>query len=91
MFSSIFLSVNYFAFAFLLTEPELFFIRWKFLFDGIAWFISIILFYFEWRRRMIQTWLGLRGFWLINAIIYLSKIIIYYIADVKKNKNKNKI
>lgn len=82
MFASIFLSVNYFAFSILLSEKEINFMRWKYLYDGVTWFISITLFYFEWRRRMKQTWPGLRGFWFTNAIIYLTKIITFYVSEV---------
>lgn len=81
MLSNIFLSINNFSFSLSLFN-DIPLLSLSFLFNGITWLISICLLYFEYRRKLDQTWLGLRGFWLINGTIYIIKIICYYLFQV---------
>lgn len=79
--SSIYLSVHKLTTPFLLTTiiGPLGLIS---LLDGFSWIISVLLLYFEYRRRLNHTWIGLKGFWLITLMcdIYL---IFTYVSDNK--------
>jgi len=93
MISNIFLSINSFSFALLFYKKfcdvfcnqfcnEFGILFYLFIFNGICWLICVSLLYFEYRRRLDQTWLGLRGFWFLNGISYMIKIICYYLLKV---------
>ena len=84
--ANLFLSINYIS-LFFLTYDKFYLIPYIWLFFSCVWFISVILLYFEYRRRLDQTWFGLRGFWLINGIIYIIKIVFYYSFEVNKKIN----
>lgn len=47
----------------------------------IAWLISTRLFYKEYRIYRDQTWYGIRTFWIVNSIISIFKIILFFILS----------
>lgn len=63
------LSINYSAFALTLGN-------WYYLFsyNAFIWLISCGLLYFEYIRKLKQSWLSLRLFWFINGLFYIGKI-----------------
>ena len=78
MLINIFISINYSCFALIFITI---FDNYSFLFlinSGI-WIISSSLLYFEYRRKLEQSWNGLRLFWLLNGIHYFFKL--YFLLD----------
>lgn len=73
--SSIFISIHYAAFSILLKDL---FSYYSFLFfiNSAVWLISCVLLYFEYRRKLNQSWFCLRGFWFLNGAIYFTKILV---------------
>lgn len=51
----------------------------------IVWLISTRLFYKEYRIYRDQAWYGLRTFWIINSIISIFKIILFFILVPNDN------
>ncbi len=56
-----------------------------FFIKSIIWVFFVALLYFEYRRKLCQTWFGLRGLWLFNGIEQLTKIVFIYIEFNPEN------
>jgi hypothetical protein len=83
MLASMLMSINYSAMALVLHRC---FCLYSFLWfvNSLIWIISVLLLYFEYRRKLPQSWIGLRLFWLLNGIFYYAKItytVSYYNED----------
>jgi hypothetical protein len=46
--------------------------------NSAQWIFFVSLLYFEFRRKLSQTWRGLRGFWLFNGLEHIGKIIFIF-------------
>ena len=58
----------------------------------IVWLISTRLFYKEYRIYRDQTWYGIRTFWIVNSIISIFKIILFFIlVPINKVNNSQNI
>lgn len=94
-FTNSFISMNYFALPisifFLENEENNIFYNNHYIFfyliKSIIWVFFVALLYFEYRRKLSQTWFGLRGLWLFNGIEQLIKIIFIYIEFHQENSN----
>jgi hypothetical protein len=40
-----------------------------------VWLVNASLLYFEYRRKLPQSWCGLRTYWLFNGILYFFKVV----------------
>jgi len=83
MLVSMLMSINYSAMALVLHKC---FCLYSYLWfvNSLIWIISVLLLYFEYRRKLPQSWIGLRLFWLLNGIFYYAKItytVSYYNED----------
>ena len=57
-----------------------------------VWLISTRLFYKEYRIYRDQTWYGIRTFWIVNSIISIFKIILFFIlVPIDKLNNSQNI
>ena len=86
--SSIFLSVNYSAQGFA-GYTRVGYASYLHFIDSFSWMISSLLLYFQYRRNFKQSWLGLRGFWIISAVFKLTCFIT--ILFFKRNNLNNKV
>jgi hypothetical protein len=43
--------------------------------NALIWLVNISLLYFEYRRKLPQSWTAIRTFWLLNGIFYFCKFI----------------
>lgn len=59
-----------------------------YLINSITWIILCCLLYFEYRRQIPQTWIGIRGFWTLNGIFYYVRIIYFLILE-NRHDNQN--
>lgn len=77
MLVNIFISINYSCFAILFKDQ---FGDYSFMYfaNSFIWIISTSLLYFEYRRKLTQSWTGLRLFWLFNGIAYIVKLFYYF-------------
>ena len=74
--SSAFISMIYF------TIPLLYYrligpISLIYFFNSLSWIFATFLSYFEFRRKINQNWLGLKGFWLFNSFAIIGKIVLF--------------
>lgn len=84
---SIILSVNYSAGALVLFKQIGATAFLNFI-DGLIWLLAASLIYFEYRRRLKQTFLGLRGFWIFYFIMSIFTIIKLSLDQKIKSSNK---
>jgi hypothetical protein len=56
----------------------------------ITWLISTRLFYKEYRIYRDQAWYGIRTFWIVNSVISIFKIILFFILVPIDNINDSK-
>ena len=85
-FTNLFISMNYFSLPISIyfleaRENNRFFdepLIFLYFINSAEWVFFVALLYFEFRRKLAQTWNVLRGFWLVNGLQYLIKIIFIF-------------
>lgn len=68
------ISINYSCMAILFT---IIFEEFSYLFfiNSGVWLVNASLLYFEYRRKLPQSWCGLRFHWLFNGVLYFFKVV----------------
>ena len=74
LISCMFISVNYSCMAIIFVYLFSYY-SYLFFINSFIWILNISCLYFEFRRKLPQSWTGLRLFWLMNGIVWISKFI----------------
>lgn len=58
------------------------------LFDSLFWILTSSLIYFEYRRKLPQTWKGLKGFWTLTLLFKIGEVLRFVLGNIEDYSQK---